>query len=512
MNEPSNNEKMPKRLSETARKWLKARGLDPVLCEEKLGITSGPLPPAGHEWLKLPYERNGELVNYKLRRLDAKEFTQKKGGEQIFWRGDCLKDAALADDPLVITEGEFDAIAAIQAGFWRTVSVPGGAPMKATEEPTASRYAWLEAAMGALEPVREIILAVDSDGPGRALLHDLTEILGAARCKFAAYPFGCKDLNDVLAKHGEEGVRDCLESAPWANVSGVFLLDELPALPDLTIWRAQIDGVGALIPLCPGHISIWTGIAGHGKSTLLNACAWSIAERYGFRIGHGAFETTPQREYLQDLIAHRNGFRATGRDVPAPAIEEARAWAKKHIVFINSEGVTSANGEMIDASLEWFIQCAQTAIIRHNARLIILDPWSQIEHDIDAREREDQYIRRSLRRFKMFAKTFNVHIAIVAHPMKPKRGDDGQYQMPEGYEISGAAHWFNFADVGVTVHRSPEPGNDKRVLVRVWKVKNHRMMNKPGDVYMDLDYATGRYTLSREPYAPSRSRRADLDD
>lgn len=510
-------------LSATARAWLKARGLDPVLCEENLGFTSGELRD-GHEWLKIPYERDGELVNWKLRRLDEKQFSQKKGGDQIFWRGDCLKDQALADQPLIITEGELDAVAAIQAGFWRTVSIPAGAPENPQEDRAGAKYAFVETARAELEPIREIIIAADGDKNGRALLADLTALLGAARCKFVAYPMGCKDLNDVLVKHGVEIVRKLLQEAHWSAVAGVYRLNELPPLPDLIIWRPQfMPAMRDLIPLCPGHISIWTGLPTHGKSTLLNACAWSIAKANGLRIAHGAFETTPQREYLQDLIAHMTGYQVGDRFMPEGAVQKVRDWAQEHIVFINADGgAAPSSGDWIDATLDWFMQAAQTAVVRHGCRFVILDPWSQLDHDMDGREREDQYIRRALKRFKAFARTFDVHVAVVAHPMKPKRDQNGEYEMPEGYEISGAAHWYNFADVGVTVHKAPTSKSidgeemldeeSKRVMIRVWKIKNHRMMNRPGDVYADVDYVTGRYTPWAEPLHPAPRSRRDIHD
>ena len=107
----------PSGLSAKAIAFLEARGLDTELCE-RLGLTSGP-DRNGREWIAIPYERAGARVNRKFRAIDAKDFRQDKGGEQIFWRQDCLSDVGLADQPLVITEGEFDAIAAIQAGAGR---------------------------------------------------------------------------------------------------------------------------------------------------------------------------------------------------------------------------------------------------------------------------------------------------------------------------------------------------------------------------------------------------------
>jgi twinkle protein len=505
------------KLSTSAAQWLEARGLDSVLCE-RLGLASG-VGRDGCEWLTLPFERDGRRVNRKFRKLADKAWRQDKGGEQVLWRVDCLTDKGLADQPLIITEGEFDAIAAIQAGFWRTVSVPGGAPAVATEDArVGEKYAFLDTSRVQLDPIREIIIAADNDGPGHALLSDLTALLGPARCKFVTYPEGCKDLNDVLFQHGEEGVRDAISKARWVRVAGVHKLSELPPLPPLTIWRPRVmSDLDALLPICPGHLSVWTGIPGHGKSALVNAVMWTIADRHNLRIAHGTFESTPQREYLEDLIAFRAGHPIGDAALTDDAIQAARTWCEDRIVFLVSDGYAAPQEEdLIDATLEWFFRAAQTAVVRHGCRIVVLDPWSQLEHARNSAEPETSYIQRSIRRAKSFARTFDCHVAIIAHPTKQQRVSTGIYSMPEGYDISGSAHWYNGVDLGVTIHRDPETiehdgetlpdPNSSRVLVRAWKIKNHRAMGKPGDAYAEFDSRTGRY-CKHVPQVKSQPRR-----
>jgi twinkle protein len=508
-------------MSPASQQFLATRGLDADLCE-RLGLVSGP-DQSGCEWIAFPFERNGVRVNRKFRSVDAKRFKQDKGGEQILWRFDCITDAGLADQPLIVTEGEFDAIAAIQAGYWRTVAFAQGAPQDAKAEHdlrASPRYASIISADAALKDVKEIILAVDADAPGIQLRSDLVSLLGAARCKFVTYPAGCKDLNDVLLQHGEEGVQKVIDGARWVNVAGVFLPDELPALPPLRVWRPSVYGpINDLLPICPGHLSVWTGLAGDGKSTLVNAVMWTLALRYDLRIAAAPFEATPQREYFQDLVAYLTG-RAVGDDHnPASPEdeEEARAFWRKHIVFLNPDGYDE-KGELINATIEWFLDAADTAVRRYGCRVIVLDPWSQIDHEPGGYEREDQYVRRVLKGCKRFARERDVHVAIVAHPAKPKRNADGTYPIPEGYDISGAAHWKNAPDLGVTVYRDPplieDPDNpgemipdpkSTRVLVKAWKVKSHRMMNPTGEVYASFDKRTGRYS-SPERWEGARPR------
>lgn len=510
-------------LSANAKAYLETRGLDAMLCEQRLGITSR-IGQSGHEFIVFPYMRGDQRVNRKFRRIDAKEFGQDKGGEQIFWRSVCIDDAGLEDQPLIITEGEFDAIAAIQSGYWRTVSVPGGANAEPARDPrTSGKYACVEAARPAIDAVKRIIIAADGDGPGTALLSDLTALLGPARCQFVTYPKGCKDLNDVLKAHGEEGVKDVIEGAKWTRVAGVHKLFDLPPLPPQEIWRGDVlPPIDELITICPGHVSAWTGIPGHGKSSLVNAIAWSIARRDGVGIAHGTFEARPQLEYLDDCTGFLIGRPA--HECTEKERDWARHWVQENITFLVTNGYAPGKAEFFDADLEWFFQAAMTACTRHGTRFVILDPWSQIEHSRTNSEPETTYIQRSIRRAKEFATAFNVHVAVIAHPTKQRKLEDGSYAMPEGYDISGSAHWYNGVDLGVTVHRAPPlvQGADPqgystgdwvpdpkstRVLIRVWKKKNHRVMGKPGEVYAIFDSATNRYSVApfeaKQPARPS---------
>lgn len=496
----------PSGLSPSGEAFLKARGLNPELCE-RLGLTSGP-GRGGTEWVIIPYERKGQRVNRKFRRIDQKQFIQDKGGEQIFWRHDCIADEGLADQPLIITEGEFDAIAAIQAGFWRTVSIPAGAPQEALqgEARASGKYAFIEAARPALDKIKRIVICADADGPGAALLSDLTALLGPSRCAFAAYPDGCKDLNDVLAEHGEQAVKALIDDAKWVRVVGVHRLLEMPPLPPLELWRPDVhEPIDDLIPICPGQVSVWTGIPGHGKSSLLNAIAWSMAKRDGLRVAHGSFEMQPQREYLNACISYFSNAKASA--ATEEQVHRMKLWINNRITFLVADGYAGpGEEEYFDADLAWFFDAARTAVIRDGCRLVILDPWSQIEHARQGNEQETTYIQRSIRRARTFARTFDVHVAIVAHPTKMRRLEDGSYAMPEGYEISGSAHWFNGVDMGVTSHRDPPMIEDEasgvwvpdphstRVLIRVWKKKTHSVMGKPGDAYASFNSDTGRYT------------------
>src|SRR4051812_49073976 len=125
-----------------AVEWLQARAIDPETAS-RMGIyTAGrgpdgePRPDPAGNILVFPYIEGGSEVNAKYRTLGEKRFWQRKDARKTFFNADVLDDPALerGDHALVITEGELDALAAIQSGFPFTVSVPDGAPPARDEQ------------------------------------------------------------------------------------------------------------------------------------------------------------------------------------------------------------------------------------------------------------------------------------------------------------------------------------------------------------------------------------------
>jgi twinkle protein len=111
-------------LSEEHQKWLEARGID-LEVATRYGLFTDRQSQGGRD-LAIPYRREGKVINHKYRG-PQKQFRQDQGAPRAFWNEDCLRDSTLANQPLLITEGEMDALAAIQVGFPRTISVGDGA-------------------------------------------------------------------------------------------------------------------------------------------------------------------------------------------------------------------------------------------------------------------------------------------------------------------------------------------------------------------------------------------------
>lgn len=448
--------------------FLIPRGLDPEVAV-RLGWT------ASGGFIEIPYFRDGQIKNRKYRGILDKTFRQD-GGKQFFWNIDILADDSLAAEPLIITEGEFDALAAIQCGFPRVMSVPNGAPSKAE---TAS-LGYLTEVEDQLRKMPEIVLAFDDDDAGANLLHDFSIRLGKARCKWLKYPKGCKDLNDALRLYGAKGVAETIKRAQWVQVDGLYRMSEVPPAPRKIVHPIGIKGFEPHFNLRLGDFCVVTGIPGHGKSAFVDDFVSRVVSDHGMAAAVASFEQELASDHRRNLRTWYSG--KLEKNMTTAEKAAADAWINKSFLFL-------LPNEEDDVTLEWVLEKAAVAVIRHGVKIVVIDPWNEMDHIRDKGETLTEYTGRAIKEFKRFAKKYGVFVCIVAHPAKLQRNKDGTYPVPTLYDISDSAHWYNKPDVGIVVHRG-ENGD----IVRIAKSKFHTEIGRPGDVGVFFDTSTGRFT------------------
>jgi twinkle protein len=465
-------------LSDRHIEAIEARGLDPELLL-KLGV--GASVKLGGDAIGIPFVDDGKVVALKHRTLGAdKRFTQDVGGRQVFYNIDCLRDPTLRDQPVIITEGELDCMAAIQAGFPRSISVPGGAPMTANPE---RNYAYLDDAKGLLETAKEIILATDDDDPGRNLRADLALRLGAWRCKWVRYPKGCKDLNDALRTYGAKGVVETMARAQLMQIHGVYKLSELPEVPENPAFDTGIVSLGEHYKIRRGDFCVVTGIPGHGKSSFINEVCCRMAGKYGWRTVFASFEQLPQQDHRRALRTFYG--EKLEKMMSAKELAEADAWIERHFSFLYPDDDDEVN-------LTYVLESLAQAVKRFDAQIVVIDPWNEMDHVRGVDESLTEYVGHSIKTLKKWARKYRVHLIVAAHPAKMQRNKDGTIPIPGLYDISDSAHWANKPDVGIVIHR--ENLADNQTKIRVLKAR-YAAIGKPGEILGAWDVHRTRYTI-----------------
>ena len=454
----------------------KARGLNLELLAN-LGWRSSKNANAGNGWqIEIPYFVNGIEVNCKTRTIvGEKRFMQVKDAQKVLYNHRAVEDWQQGDDALLICEGEMDCVTALQCGYL-AVSVPDGAPAQAVGDNSDSKkYTYLDG----FPKTGKVIICADGDAAGANLLQDLSDRLGKHRCMWIRYPKGCKDLNEVLLTYGERGVHETLKRANWMKVDGVYRMSDLPPAPPHEPMACELIPIN----LRTGEMSLWTGIPGHGKSTLLNHIS-VIAAGKGWPIAVASFEQTPQTEHrysLQTLHLGRKPDHATQEE-----IEQANLWIDRNYSFI------VPNDDLdVSADLSWLFEKMAVAVSRYSAKLLIIDPWNELDHAFDRKEmNQTDYTGFAVKQLKKFARRYRVHVAVVAHPAKMKREKGGVLPIPNLGDVADSAHWANKPDVGVIVHRK-----NGGTLVRVQKSRyaDPDKIGPTGDYFLEYDASTKRF-------------------
>lgn len=466
-------------IHEKHKQWLEARGIQSDIAEAMEVSTR--TDDRGN-WLVFPYRLDGKIVNRKFRKTAEKQHEMDKGGRLCLWNAEALKLPHVVSGAasVIITEGEFDALIAMQCGLKAAVSVPNGAPSERIDDPVNSnRYAFLWESQADLERVKTFVLATDGDGPGLALSHDLAAILGPERCRFVTYPDGCKDLNEVYQAHGQQGVIHLIDAAKPFPVKGLYNLADFPDAPPVQGMNTGIDCLDDKMQLVLGTLTVFTGYANMGKSTVMNTIlARCVASEVPACVA--SFETMP-KPILRDGIAKALIGCSNYEFAAHPMRAQAYASIEQNIKI-----VSNALDEELEFDIDTFLDTVRVSVLRDGVRLVVLDPWNEIEHKRARDESLTEYVGRAIRRVKAFARRYNVAFWIVAHPTKPMKGTN---QIPSLYDVSDSANWSNKADYGLVYHRPDKTVN--RADLAVVKVR----MGLPGEcgvVSVKFDHRNNR--------------------
>lgn len=453
-------------LSTRSGDLLEARGLDPEVLDRLSVADSDKLGP---DTIVIPYFRGEQIVGRKFRTITGeKKFTQEVGSEQIFYNWNCIADPAYLGEPLIITEGEIDCWSALQAGFNRVVSVPAGAPATEVGERASAKYGFVDL-MPELSEDTIIILAVDGDEPGSALRADLALRLGVRRCKWVKYPKGCKDLNDALQRFGVRGVVESINRAQWL-IGNVYRMSDIPPVPEAIPHLSGFPGLDDHYRLRLGDVCIVTGVPSAGKSSFIGDICCRMVSKWKWPVCFASFEQEPTRDHRRMLRTWHGGGRVI--DLDTESIERSDRWIDEWFSFIVPDDESSA-------TLDWVMERMAVAALRFGCRLFVLDPWNELEHDRPEGMSLTEYVGIALREFRRFARKYEVHLIIAAHPAKMRRDHEGKFPIPTLYDISDSAMWANKADVGIIVHRK----SDTETLIRIAKSRYHDQTGTPGDIH-----------------------------
>ncbi len=473
------------KLSDKALDWFLKRGISKATVI-RFGITESSewMPQEGKEMntINFNYLRDSKLVNVKFR--DAKKnFKLVKDAELVFYNLDSL----LESEEAIICEGEIDCLSFHEAGLYHTVSVPNGAS-KGNQ-----KLDYLDNCWKYFEGKKKIIIATDKDEPGIALREELARRLGKERCFIFQYPDECKDANDVLTKGGADVLKKCMDYIIEYPIEGIKSIQDLNDNIDLIYKNGYPKGnkigyntLDSLITWRTGELTAVTGIPGSGKSEFVDQVMIKLSVLHDWKWAVFSAENQPEELHFAKL---------SEKYIGKPFYKRSEEWKMNHEELSNAKFLINDHFYFINideknVTLDGLLEKARELVLRKGVNAFLLDPWNYIEHKIPMGFTETQYISEALTKIARFSKVNNIHIIVVAHPTKIRKGDDGKYMVATMYDIAGSAHWFNKIDNGMSVYRDFESG---AVDVHIQKIR-FKFIGKIGKTSFVWDKHTGRYS------------------
>ena len=469
-------------IPEKVYQWFEDRGISRVVVDsEKIGYNN--------RWIQFPFYKDGEVVNIKSRTSD-KKFMQSKNAEKCFYRFDHMKGM----ETIIITEGEMDALALVQSGFMNVVSVPDGATAP-NSKPSDRKFSYLISAEDHLMSANTIILCTDSDGAGKHLRDELSRRIGREKCFRVVYPDGCKDMNDVLIKHGEDAVQDIVSNAHPYPIDGVVMIQDIEDDAIDLLLKPQVQGLStgwsSVDPhylVSPSEVTVITGVPNMGKSEWMDSVMINMIQSYGWKFGVFSAENFPVEHHLLKLVGKFTGKPFWGDEkLDEDTARSSMKILNEHIKFIGTQEDS--------VTIESIIEQAKILNFRFGLNGLIIDPWNTLEHKFGDGENETLYVSRVLAQLSAFSKVNEMHIWVVAHPRKMENGVDRKPVVPTPYDISGSANWFNKCDNAITVHRHRSDEEDY-AGIHVYKIRFQYKNGKPNQnspIKLKYDIVRGKY-------------------
>ena len=478
-------------LSQEHAQWLEEARKIPSEVAARCGVVS-----VGDR-IAFEYRRDGRLQYRKIRQANedgTKSFVRdRKGVETCLFLEDVIQTDPDPSSPLVVTEGEIDALSLIAAGVPNVVSVPDGAQLDALgegkiipEDDKAFGWLWGETGLKPhLAQFQTVILAVDADHKGRILREELAVRFERNKCFALAYPEGCKDANEVLVKFGSAALAQLVADARPLVPNRLVRFSELVERGTGEIFPSGFKGLDDQLrfAMVAPELMVISGAPGSGKSEFAAILGANLANHSKLPGAIMQFEDRTSR-VRETLVRYAMSNVPDISDRAA-----ARGWVNNWFRTVEPEQDLAAE---TDYDLRWLFGTLREARVRHGCRWVIIDPWNELEHMWDRTQTEAVYTNDALRKLKRLSRALQIILIIVTHPSK-EGGREKSIADMDLYSIAGSAAWANKADHGIILHRPDKSKED--VYVKVAKSKDHWLMGVPGIVRMKYLPASARFNF-----------------
>lgn len=312
---------------------------------------------------------------------------------------------------------------------------------------------------------------------------------------------GCASVRDYVQLYGEDHILDLLEGAEELPAYGLLNLAkverrDMSKVPR-TVSRFKVldSGIGGFFA---GEMSLWTGKAGIGKSTILgqmlleavdqghSVCAYSgELDKDQFRDWIYLQAAGPKHiQYVTDMVTGKRVAQAS-----ALADRQISEWLDDRFWLFDLEVNTRHDPASILSQFEY-------AHMRYGADVFLVDNVMTV----DFRDSRDKDFYRAQSDFGLqlaaWAKRHQVHIHLVVHPKKTISDEFSKLSMED---VSGSGDLTKAANnvFFLTTHTVEDKKGGKLVEKPILKILKNRRYGAKGSQWLDFDKKSRRYFMDR---------------
>ena len=433
------------KLSDKMVKYFKSRGLSQKTLME-CGITEETYfqPAKGKELNNIVFNYfEGDTVVNKKYRSSTKDFTQTKNSKNIFYGVNDI----IGEKECYVVEGEIDKLSFWEIGKKNCISVPNGANDNDDYWENSKSY---------LESIETFLIATDMDEKGEQLSEKIAQRLGRWKCK--RIQFKNKDANEDL-KESVLTLEESLDNIREYPVAGTLRVSDfkegIQGLYDNGIPKTLypmnngLDGLKNIWTTMRGHLVVGTGIPSHGKSTFTEWYVLNLIAEHEMKVSFLSPEHSPyelhqanlmQQFYGRPFFKGKNGVER----ITQSEINEYIDWANERIYTTMPDKGKSITWDFV-------FETFQSQMYSYGVDIFVIDAYNKVLHDKQGTPK--QLADEVLTKLTSFAQINNALIFLIAHPTKMKKNQDGVYDVPDLYDVSGSADFRNQTHDGFSIYR-----------------------------------------------------------
>lgn len=422
------------------------------------------------EVICFPYFVNDKLVNIKYR--GAKKTFKLNSGSQLVWYN---FDAILNHKEIIICEGEIDCLSIIQAGYDNCISVPNG----------AGNFEFIDDSVHLFEG-KKIIIAVDNDAKGIELRDEIIRRFGPENCSIVNFK-QYKDANEYLCNEGGLSLSELLKMPSDVpidgNVKAESIYNDVKDLFVNGMTRGKTIEMEEIDKYCTWEtrrLAIVTARPGAGKSEFVDYLTTKLNLLYGWKAAYFTPENYPLKYHYAKIFEKFIGKKFCSVKSEQIEFDMAYEHIRNNFFWIMPEQ---------DLTIDKILTNAKSYVKSKGIKILVIDPYNKLEHQMNNRESETQYISKFLDKLTMFAKLNDVLVFLIAHPRKLDKTE-----VPTLYDISGSAHFYNKTDYGFTVHRIFDENNLMTNDIEIhWQKIKFKNLGEQGVSELRYNYINGRF-------------------